>query len=119
MVLQEKGTKQVRARFVVRQFRKFYGDANFYNPTFGLEVTRVLLAMALSICVAFMNTSTLEGDLVWSPEGLEKNNGLGTGSSKLDEIVTFHQNPLSSKTTFIRKPLSSKSNFIKNQFQKS
>ena len=46
-------------------------DANFYSPTPGLEVTRVLLAMALSkdltilfgdIHVAFMNTPMPEGD---------------------------------------------------------
>ena len=58
------GPKQVRARFVVKQFAKSL-DANFYSPTPGLEVTIVLLAMALSkdltilfgdISVAFMNT---------------------------------------------------------------
>ena len=42
-----KGPKQVRARFVVRQFANSL-DANFYSPTPGLEVTRLLLAMALS-----------------------------------------------------------------------
>ena len=54
----------MRARFVVRQFANSL-DVNFYSPTPGLEVTRVLLAMALSkdltilfgdIGVAFMNT---------------------------------------------------------------
>ena len=58
----KKRPKHVRARFVVRQFAKFL-DANFYSPSPGLEVTRVLLAMALSkdliilfgdISVAFM-----------------------------------------------------------------
>ena len=57
----KKRPKQVRARFVVRQFASSL-DANFYSPTLGLEVTRVLLAMALSkdltilygdTCVAF------------------------------------------------------------------
>ena len=42
-----KGPKQVRARFVVRQFATSL-DATFYCPTPGLEVTRVLLAMAVS-----------------------------------------------------------------------
>ena len=76
----KKGPKQVRARFVVRQFANSL-DANFYSPTPGLEVTRVLLAMALSkdlsillgdICVAFMNTPMPEGDPVYvePPEGL-------------------------------------------------
>ena len=46
---------------------------------------------------------------------------VGTVSSKLDEIVTFHQKPLSSKTTFIKnhfhqKPLSSNTTFIKHHF---
>ena len=58
----KKGPKQVGARFVVRQFENSL-DANFYSPTPGLEVARVLLAMALSndltilfgdISVAFM-----------------------------------------------------------------
>ena len=40
------GPKQVRAFFVVRQFANSL-DSNFYSPTPGLEVTRVLLAMAL------------------------------------------------------------------------
>ena len=39
------GPKQVRARFVVRQFENSL-DANFTVPLLG--VTRVLLAMALS-----------------------------------------------------------------------
>ena len=74
----------VRARFVVRQFAKSL-DANIYSPTPGLEVTRVLLAMALSkdltilfgdISVAFMNTPMPEGDLVYvePPEGLYEHN---------------------------------------------
>ena len=42
-----KGPKQVRARFVVRQVANSL-DAHFCSPTPGLEVTRVLLAMALS-----------------------------------------------------------------------
>ena len=42
-----KGPQQVRARFVVRQFANSL-DASFYSPTLGLEVTRVLSAMALS-----------------------------------------------------------------------
>ena len=42
-----KGPKKVRARFVMRQFANFL-DANFYGPSLGLEVTRVLFAMALS-----------------------------------------------------------------------
>ena len=42
-----KGPKQVRTRFVLRQFANSL-DANFYTHTPGLEVTRVLLAMALS-----------------------------------------------------------------------
>ena len=42
-----KGPKQVRARFVMRQFSNSL-DANFYGPTPGLEVTRVLFEMALS-----------------------------------------------------------------------
>ena len=37
----------MRARFVVRQFANSL-DTNFYSPTSGLEVTRELLAMALS-----------------------------------------------------------------------
>ena len=75
-----KGPKQVRARFVVRQFENSL-DANFYSPIPGLWVTRVLLAMALSknltilsgeISVAFMNTHMPEGDPVYEepPEGL-------------------------------------------------
>ena len=62
----------MRARFVVRQFANPL-DANLSSPTPGLEVTRVLFAMALSkdltilfgdISVAFMNTPMLGGDLV-------------------------------------------------------
>ena len=41
---------------------------------------------------------------------------LGTVSSKLDEIVTFHQKPLFIKNHFHQKPLSSKTTFIKNHF---
>ena len=74
----------MKARFVVRQFAN-YLDANFYSPTLGLEVTRVLLAMALSkdltilfgdISVAFMNTPMPEGDQVYvePPEGLYEHN---------------------------------------------
>ena len=74
------GPKQVRARFVVRQFAHSL-DANFYSPTPGLEVTRVLCAMAMSrgltilfgdISVAFMNTPMPQGDSVYvePPEGL-------------------------------------------------
>ena len=37
----KKGPKQVRARFVVRHFANSL-DANFYSPTPGLEVMRVL-----------------------------------------------------------------------------
>ena len=68
-----KRPKQVRARFVVRQFTASL-DANFYSPTPGLEVTRVLFAIALSkdltilfgdISVALMNTPMSEGDLVF------------------------------------------------------
>ena len=42
-----KGPKQVRARFVVRQFANS-PDANFYSPTLGLEGHESMLAMALS-----------------------------------------------------------------------
>ena len=84
MVSQEEGTKQVRARFVVRQFANSL-HANFCSPTPGLEVTRVLMAMALAkdliilfgdISVAFMNTLMLEGDPVYvePPEGLHAHN---------------------------------------------
>ena len=65
----------MRARFVVRQFANSL-DANFYSPTPGLEVTRVLLAMALSkdltilfgdISVAFMNSPMPEASRrTWS-----------------------------------------------------
>ena len=79
-----KGPKQVRARFVVGQFANSL-DANFYNPTPGLEVTRVLLAMALSenltilfgdLRVAFMNTPMPDGDPVYvePPEGFFEHN---------------------------------------------
>ena len=62
----------MRARFVARQFAHFL--LNFCSPTPGFEVTRVLLAMALSkdltiligeLSVAFMNTAMLEGDPVY------------------------------------------------------
>ena len=76
--------KQVRARYVVRQFANSL-DANFYSPSSGLEVTRVLLAMALSknltilfgdTSVAFMNTPMPEGEPVYvePPEGLYEHN---------------------------------------------
>ena len=79
-----KGPKQVRARFVVRQFANSL-DANFHSPTLGLEVTRVSLAMALSkdltilfsdISAAFVNTPMPEGDPVYvePPEGLYEHN---------------------------------------------
>ena len=57
----------------MRQFANSL-DANFYSSTPGLEVTRVLLAMALSkdltilfgdMSVAFMNTPMPEGDPVY------------------------------------------------------
>ena len=63
----------MRARFVVRQFANSL-DANFCGPTPGLQVTRVLLAMAVSkdltilfgdISVAFMITPMPEGDPVY------------------------------------------------------
>ena len=74
----------MRARFAARQFANSL-DANFYSPTPGLEVTRVLLAMALSkdltilfgdISVAFMNTPMPEGDPVYvePPGGLHEHN---------------------------------------------
>ena len=67
---------------MVRQFANSL-DANFYSPTPGLEVTRVLSAMALSkdltilfgdISVAVMNTPMAEGDPVYvePPEGLHE-----------------------------------------------
>ena len=83
-----KGPKQVRARFVVGQFANSL-DANFCSPAPGLEVTRVLLAMALSkdltivfgdIGVAFMNTPMPEGDhpvYVEPLEGLHEHNDTG------------------------------------------
>ena len=81
-----KGPKQVKARFVVRQFATFL-DATFYIATPGLDVTRVLLVMALwkdllvvvcDITVAFMNTSMPEGETVHvkPPEGLYENNDM-------------------------------------------
>ena len=71
---------RVRARLVVRQCETSL-DANFYSPTPGLEVTRVLSAMTLSkdltvlfgdFIVAFLNTPMSEGDLVFvkPPEDL-------------------------------------------------
>ena len=85
----KKGPKQVRALFVVRHFANSL-DAAFYSPTPGLEVTRVLMAMALAkdltilygdISVAFMNTPMPEGDLVYvePPEGLYENNDVVSG----------------------------------------
>ena len=78
-----KGPKQVRAHFVVRQFANSL-DANFYSPTPVLEVTRVLLAMALEdltisfsdIGVAFLNTPMPQGDRVYvePPDGLYEHN---------------------------------------------
>ena len=69
---------------MVRQFANSL-DAHFYSPTPGLEVTRVLFAMAVStdltilfgdISVAFMNTPMLEADPVYvePPEGLYEHN---------------------------------------------
>ena len=64
--------KQVKARFVVRQFATSL-DATFYSPTPGLDVTRVLSVMApwkdllvlfCDITVAFMNTTMPEGETV-------------------------------------------------------
>ena len=80
MVPQEKGTKTSESTFRGQTVGKFFLDANFYSPTPGLEVTRVLLAMALSkdltilfgdISVATMNTPMPEGDpvCVEPPEG--------------------------------------------------
>ena len=81
-----------KGRFVVRQFANSL-DANFYSPTPGIEVTRVLSAMALSkdltilfgdISVAFMNTPMPEGDPVYvePPGGLyEHRNGLVSQAS--------------------------------------
>ena len=78
------GPKQVRARFVVRQFANSL-DANFHSPTLGFEVTRVLSPMALpkdltilfgDVSVAFMNTPMPEGDPGYAepPEGLYEQN---------------------------------------------
>ena len=101
------GLKQVRPRFVVRQFATSL-DAHFYSPTPGLEVTKVLLAMALSkdltilfgdIRVAFTNTPMLEGDPLYvePPEGLFENNNtvwcLKRASNGLrDASRLFHDN---------------------------
>ena len=79
-----RGPKRVWARFVVNQFATSL-DANFPSPTPGLEVTRVLLALALSknltillgdVSVAFMNRPMPEGDPVYvePPEGLYEHN---------------------------------------------
>ena len=76
----KKESKQVRTRFVVRQFAKLFGYS-FYNTTPGLEVTSVLLTMILSkdfiilfgdINVAFINTSMPDDDPVYVelPESL-------------------------------------------------
>ena len=63
----------MRARFVVRQCATSL-DGTFYSLTPALEVTRVLLEMALSkdltilfgdISVAFLNTAMPEGDPVY------------------------------------------------------
>ena len=68
----EKGHKQARARFLVRQFATSL-DAVFYSTTLVLEVTRVLLVISLlkdlkvfvcDVTVAFMNTGTPEGEPV-------------------------------------------------------
>ena len=44
-------------------------DANFYSPTLGLEVTRVVLGIGLSkdleTSIVFMNTAMLECDPVY------------------------------------------------------
>ena len=74
----------MRARFVVTQFANSL-DANFYSPTPGLEVARVLLAMAPSkdltilfgdMSVAFMNTPMFGGDPLYvePPETLYEHN---------------------------------------------
>ena len=80
----KKGPRQVRTRFVVRQFANSL-EANFHGPTPALEVTSVLLAMALSkhltilfgvVGVAFMNTPMPEGDPVYvvPPNSLYEHN---------------------------------------------
>ena len=74
----------MRARIVVRQFATSL-NANFCSPSPGLDVTRVLSAVALSkdltilfgdISVAFMNTPVPERDPVYvePPEGLYEHN---------------------------------------------
>ena len=74
----------MRARVVVRQFANSLA-ANFYSPTPGFKVTKVLLAMSLSkddtilfgdISVAFMNTPVPECDPVYvePPGGLYEHN---------------------------------------------
>ena len=73
----KKGPKQVRARFVVRQFANSL-DAAFSSPTPGLEVTRVLMAMALGkdLTILFGDMSMPEGDPVYvePPDGLYEYN---------------------------------------------
>ena len=61
-----KGPKQVRARFVVRQFTTSL-DANFYSPTPGLESHDSLLAMALTkdLTIYFGDTSVAIVNTPW------------------------------------------------------
>ena len=74
MVLQEKGTTTSESALCGETVRKFSGHKNFYSPAPGLEVTRLLSAMALSkdiailfgVSVAFMNTPMPEGDPVYA-----------------------------------------------------
>ena len=84
-MLQENGTQASESALRGEAVRKLLLRANFYSPTPGLEVTRFLLAMALSkdltilfgdISVAFMNTLMPEGDPVYvePPEGLYEHN---------------------------------------------
>ena len=74
----------MRALFVVKEFANSW-DANLHSPNPGREITKVLLAIALSktftilfsdVCVAFMNKPTLEGDPVYMepPASLDKHN---------------------------------------------
>ena len=71
MVLQEKGPKQVSARFVARQFANSL-DANFYSWARGSR--ECSLAMALS---KDLTTPMPEGDpvCVEPPKGLYEHNG--------------------------------------------
>ena len=84
MVLQEKGTITSESAFCGETVRKFSGRKLLQSHS-GLEVTRVLLSMALAkdltflfgdIRVAFMNTPMLEGDPVYvePPQGLYEHN---------------------------------------------